>query len=76
MAKIIIRGWKKGLLKISMTKSIQNNTSLGLAKSKDVTDRVLNGEQVVIDIENMDIALKLVNELNQHGAIAEIENVG
>jgi ribosomal protein L7/L12 len=75
MSKVIIIGWRKGLQKIPMTKLVQKYTSLGLSEAKSVTDRVLNGEVIVLTVNGDEEAASLVEQLKAIGAEAFHEAV-
>ena len=74
MPEVLIAGWKSGLLKVAMTATIKEHTGLGLAASKRVTDRVLDGEQVVISSLSADCAASLAAELLGLGAVVEVRD--
>lgn len=70
---IVISGWKDGFIKIQCTKTVREFMGYGLKESKDVTDRVLEGEVVSLEPE------KRIEEFNealaQLGAICKIEKI-
>ena len=70
VAEVIINGWTPGLQKITMTKLIHQNTSLGLKGAKSCTDRVLDGERVALAVDNDQQAVRLVEQLSAIGAVA------
>ena len=74
MPEVLITGWKPGLLKVSMTTVIKEHTELGLAGSKRVTDRVLDGEQVVLAALSAERAEALATQLVGLGAVAEVRD--
>ena len=74
MLKLNIVGWRKGLLKISMSHVLQEQLSLGLKDSKDCIDDVLAGKVVSFTLENSAKADVLVKALEDVGAIIEIES--
>ncbi|HEX4815159.1 MAG TPA: hypothetical protein VFV66_20650 [Nonomuraea sp.] len=43
---VVLRGWRRGLWKISLTKAIQRQADLGLTDAKRCVDRLLAGEAV------------------------------
>ncbi len=74
MSEVVITGWRPGLLKVSMTTTIREHTELGLAESKRMTDRVLDGEAVVLSALSADVAEVLVAKFMRLGAIAEVRD--
>ena len=72
MAKVIITGWREGLLKISMTQIIQAHTSLGLRSAKSVTDRVMDRDAVELVVDSIQEAEILVDRLQAVGAEARV----
>lgn len=67
-----ITGWRPGLRKVSLTQAIQGAAGLGLKDAKQLTDRILVGESIEIDAQNLIHAQTLVEELQELGADAEI----
>ena len=57
-----------------MTTTIREHTELGLAESKRMTDRVLDGEAVVLSALSADVAEVLVAKFMRLGAIAEVRD--
>jgi ribosomal protein L7/L12 len=72
--EVVITGWRPGLLKVSMTTTIREHTELGLAESKRVTDRVLDGESVVLPSCSAAAADALAAELARLGAVVEVRD--
>jgi len=70
VAEVIISSWNDGLQKIPMTKLIRQYTSLGLKDAKRCTDRVLDGEQVVLAVDSDQQAMQFVEQLSAIGAVA------
>jgi len=66
-----ISGWRDGLQKVSMTKSIRAMTDLGLKDSKACTERVLEGEVVELAIDDSEVAVQLARRLDELGAEAQ-----
>ncbi len=67
MVQVIISGWREGLHKINMTKLIWEYTLLGLSEAKACTDRVLDGQQVILQIEDQQAAKQLIKRLESIG---------
>jgi ribosomal protein L7/L12 len=74
MFVVKIIGWKEGLKKISMTKLLQKRLGINLAQAKDITDDVLYGKTIVLNINTDEDAKNLAAELYELGAIVKIEN--
>lgn len=74
MPEVVITGWRPGLLKVSMATTIRDHTELDLAESKRVTDRVLDGESVVLASLSAAAAESLAAELVMLGAIAVVRD--
>jgi ribosomal protein L7/L12 len=74
MTTLRIVGWNYGLQKVSMTKTLQKKLALGLKESKQITDAVLDGEIIILEIESEELAEDLANELIKIGAKVEIES--
>ncbi len=72
MSEIHIVGWRPGLEKIGMTRLLREQAGLRLKEAKDCTDRVLEGETIVLPMSDASQAEKLANELNHIGAIVEL----
>ncbi len=72
MAKVLFKGWRYGLEKISLTKLFQKRVNLSLREAKDRTDALLNDKTFVIETENSEQAKELVEEATAIGAVCEI----
>ncbi len=72
MEKVLFKGWKYGLKKISLTKLFQKNANLTFKESKKRTDALLNGEIFIIETESIEKAKELVEEATAIGAVCEI----
>ena len=73
MPKLNIIGWRKGLLKISMTHVLREHLPLGLREAKDCVDNVLDGQVVSFSLDDLAQAEALAKSLEAVGAIVEIE---
>ncbi len=74
MPKLKIIGWRYGLQKITMTKTLQARLSLGLREAKQCTDDVLDGKTVSFEIDNLATAKELADALDKISAVVEIES--
>ena len=73
MPKLKITGWRYGLQKITMTKTLQAKLSLGLREAKQCTDNVLDGKIVSFEIDDLAAAKELADALENIGVIVEVE---
>ncbi|WP_193368866.1 hypothetical protein [Pelagibius marinus] len=71
MAVVRIVGWKRDLRKISHTTLIREYAGLGLAQSKAITDRLLEGEEVDVEVDARKTE-EFLARLRELGAIAEL----
>jgi hypothetical protein len=74
MALIILKGWKDGLLKISLTNLQTKMLNIGLKQSKNNVDLLLDGNTITIDVNDYDLAIKFIEEANKIGALGEVLN--
>ncbi|HEV8638993.1 MAG TPA: hypothetical protein VG370_32705 [Chloroflexota bacterium] len=72
MATVRLTAWRRGLLKISLTRLIQRETGLTLKPAKECTDRLLGGEVISIVVPDAEAARRFVREADAIGANAEI----
>jgi hypothetical protein len=68
-SRIKIIGWREGLLKIEMTKTIRRHTDLDLSEAKAITDAVLNGRAATVEVADEATSLLLREELSTLGAV-------
>ncbi|AWH85151.1 hypothetical protein HYN59_08455 [Flavobacterium album] len=62
MAKVIMETWRPGLEKVSLTNIQHGMLGLGLKESKSNVDALLNGKEIVLDIADLDLAKKFLEE--------------
>lgn len=73
--KVKLKGWRSGLQKVSVAKTLREQTGLGLAESKHVVDDLLDGEQISLDVDlDFEATNKLIIMLRSMGVICEIED--
>ncbi|MCP1302179.1 hypothetical protein NK356_23675 [Chryseobacterium sp. S0630] len=72
MAKIILEGWNEGLQKVSLTKLQIDLLGKSLKESKLNVDYLLDNKEVIIDIENLDLANEFINEAEKIGVICKL----
>ena len=70
---LVISGWREGAQKIAATRLLNQETQLGLARSKQCVDNALSGIPTTIQISDFDSAIKLRSSLDDLGWIATIE---
>lgn len=73
MVRLSIVGWREGLLKVSMTKLLQEHLGIGLREAKQATDAVLEGRIICYELEESQ-AEALAKALDNVGAIIEISD--
>ena len=52
---LIVEGWNKGFNKVAFTKMLQKELGFSLTIAKGMTDQILEGKLLVIDIADADI---------------------
>ena len=61
--KVEILKYREGFNKVTNTKLLKDNLGYRLADAKDVTDRILKGEKVALQIEETEV----INQLGKNG---------
>ena len=74
MAVLMIAGWRAGLRKVGMTKALRQRLKMDLSGAKTITDEVLDGKTISLEIEDREEARSLAAELAALGAIVKIED--
>jgi hypothetical protein len=62
MRKLILSGWNVGFDKVGLTKLLRNDLEYSLSQAKEITDAVLEGQSVSLDLKEDQVeqmALKL-----------------
>src|SRR4051812_43346404 len=67
MTQINLTGWRPGLDKVRLTKTLQAELGLSLSEAKHVTDRVLAGESVSLPVHEEQAAERLAGLLDAIG---------
>lgn len=67
MAKVILNSWREGLEKISLTKLQISMLGMSLVESKTNVDSLLDDEEVIIEIEDRDLANEFLKEAEKIG---------
>lgn len=74
MSSVRISGWKPGLRKVSHSMALRTWAGMSLTEAKVVTDRVLEGQVVVVEVASLALADSLAAELNALGAVLDVGN--
>lgn len=72
MTKVLFKGHKWNLQKVSLTKLQRYKMNLPLQDAKHNTDALLDGEAFIIETESDEQAEKLVKEATAMGAVCKI----
>jgi hypothetical protein len=72
MRKILIIDWEEGFDKVSFTKFQMEVLDMNLKESKKNTDRLLEGEKIILNIEVDNIATLFTKKIKEIGAICEV----
>ena len=72
MRKILIIDWEEGFDKVSFTKFQMEVLDMNLNESKKNTDRLLEGEKIILNIEDDNIATLFTKKIKEIGAICEV----
>lgn len=67
MSVVIMKGWKEGLEKVSLSKLQMELLKLSLKEAKENVDALLDGKEVILDIQDDNIAKKFLYEAKQIG---------
>jgi len=71
MTKFIITRWHVGFNKVQFNHFLQDTFSMGLAEAKSVVDRVMNDEEV--ELELADHSASILQKLTEFGLKFTIE---
>ena len=72
MAKVVFKGWRVGMRKIPFTMLLRQRAGLSLKQARDIKTKVLDNEEVVIFVDNIEIARTIAVEADKLGVIAEL----
>ncbi|HVW15871.1 MAG TPA: hypothetical protein VHB54_18720 [Mucilaginibacter sp.] len=72
MTKVVFKGWRVGMRKIPFTMLLKQGAGLSLKQARTIKTKVLDNEEVVIEIDNIDDVRALVVKANNLGVIAEL----
>lgn len=73
MAKVIMKSWREGLQKVSLTKLQAELLKKSLRESKDNVDSLLEGKEVIIEIESENTAMIFLRKAKEIGVECELE---
>lgn len=71
MAKVILESWREGLEKISLTRLQMDKLGISLKEAKSNVDSLLDGEKIILEIDNEILAKEFLNEAEKIGANCE-----
>lgn len=72
MSELILRSWKIGFEKVSLTKLLRDEFGYSLADAKAITDAILENKEVRLPHPNQE-GEKIVAKLREIGVIASVE---
>jgi hypothetical protein len=72
MHTVEITGWKKGFNKVACTSTLCSVAKLSLSEAKRTTDAMLDGHTQHVQLILEEDALRLVEFLKMHGAVANV----
>lgn len=72
MIKIILESWREGFEKVSLTKFQMEMLGKSLKESKSNVDLLLEGNKVIIEMENLDLAKVFLHEADKLGVNCKI----
>ena len=64
MRKLILSGWNVGFNKIGLTKLLQMDLGYSLSRAKAITDTVLGGQSVTVDLKDIRVE-QMATKLNE-----------
>jgi ribosomal protein L7/L12 len=67
MAKVILESWRVGLRKVSLSKLQYEMLDIGLQESKSNVDSLLDNKEIILEIEDVDLAKKFLEEADKIG---------
>ena len=67
MTKVTMHSWREGLKKVSLTHAQKELLGLNLKASKDNTDALLDGKEIVFEIENHATAILFCEKVEKLG---------
>ena len=71
MTTVLISGWHYGFQKVAFTRLMKSEMGLTLRPAKTITDRILDGETVELQVQD-DQVEHLLEAMTDLGAICEV----
>lgn len=71
MAKVILKSWREGLEKVSLTKLQMDKLGMSLKQSKLNVDFLLDDKKIIIEIDNTNLAKEFFEEAERIGVNCE-----
>lgn len=75
MRILVLDGWRAGLNKVALTKLLRERTDISLAAAKRQVDRLLDGDEVGILVDDRENVQDLVRDIETLGASARTISV-
>jgi hypothetical protein len=72
MTKVTLNGWIPGFQTISFVDALRAHCRYDLTRSKEIVDRMLDGEVIVVDAASEADASQLIDKAQLFGAKAQI----
>ncbi|WP_430967047.1 hypothetical protein [Spongiimicrobium sp. 2-473A-2-J] len=72
--KVKLTGWKEGMQKVSLTKLQITYFQMSLKEAKTNVDKLLDGEDICLQVESKEKAQSFLKEVEQIGVIYEIQD--
>lgn len=73
MSRIIMTSWVEGLQKVSLTKLQMEILGIGLKEAKENVDLLLDGQQITLEVSNIDVANLFQKNAQELGAVVIIK---
>jgi hypothetical protein len=67
MASILMTGWRDGMKKVSLSKLQMEYLKVSLSQAKMNVDKLLDGEQIKIEIDDLEIAREFIKRADDIG---------
>ncbi|MET3038546.1 hypothetical protein ABXT08_20850 [Chryseobacterium sp. NRRL B-14859] len=74
MIKVILESWREGLEKVSLTKLQVDLLGKSLMESKSNVDHLLDDKEVIIEVDNLDLAYEFVEKARKIGVNCKVKN--
>lgn len=73
MPRVHITGWRRGMQKLSTTQVLRAHLGLGMAEAKGLTDAILGGRELRLEVASAVAAEELAAALRELGVEATAE---